>query len=139
MNKNTIIIAVLIIGVVSLYGANNYYHGKTVFGSARVPKVQSLPVVDEATQGREYRTRIRAVWQEYSKIKDSPDADAIARVQTEALGVTLPAGDKQAHLDLVLGLTLVEQGVRTHDEATAKKGYARLDNFVKENPWVTSQ
>lgn len=120
-------------------GNTNQNINGTVF-SAETPK-KEVP-----TQGT-YKTGVRDVLLPYLTLRKTLPALTDASRSTKESAATRTARDavlsllvtsesRDIHLELVLALTQIEQGILDKNVALWQQGETNLDSFLKKNPWA---
>jgi len=114
-----------------------------VSGSGQaVPDKPSNPPTEDGYQGA-----VKAALADFLAVRAELPADlgtdrgerelSVVRTAKAALaGVVVTADRRKSHLDLVLSLVRIEQGIGDKDAKLWKSGEDGLDAFVKDNMWL---
>jgi len=113
-----------------------------VAGCRRADSV-TTETTSENTQETEERVDMEALEASYqSSLKDilSPywETGQVNGLKDKLLALTVPPKYLKLHLSLVLGIDLVEEGAQASDESKVASGKKKIDDSVKEFPWIKS-
>lgn len=69
------------------------------------------------------------------KIESEKLLALVLKTKNDLLGLRVPAKYKDLHLDLILGLSFLEQGI-AGDEQKLKEGEDKLNKIIEDYPWL---
>jgi len=96
-----------------------------------------LPISHEELV-RNYEARAKAAVSEYNglEVKGSFTADEIRKVKDELLGLKVPAEFKELHVQLVLGLTKIEDSLAAGDAKIRTEGQKKIEQAKATYTWL---
>lgn len=85
----------------------------------------------------DYKKGVKNIWGQYQVIEPSPKKEKVLNLRDKLLGLTVPSEFSQAHLDFIIGLSLLEEGLKANNKTLMEKGRKRIEKFKQDNKWLT--
>lgn len=122
-----IIIAIALFAVVGCRRADSINTGTTP-GNTQETEER----VDMAALEASYQSSLNDILRPYW------ETEQVNGIKDKLLALTVPPKYLKLHLSLVLGINLVEEGTQAADESKVASGKKKIDDSVKEFPWIKS-
>lgn len=99
---------------------------------------QILPPISHEELVRDYERRAKAAVNEYSglEVKGNFTAGEIQKVKDDLLGLKVPAEFKDLHVQLVLGLTKIEDSLAAGDAKIQAEGQKKIEQAKAAYAWL---
>ena len=113
--------------------------GIFVYRKGNNGKVVQTSEVDIQKLAQDYKNGVMEIWSQYQAIEASPKKEGILSLRNKLLELTMPAEFKEAHLDFTIGLSLLEEGLKSGSNPLQEKGRKRIEKFKQDNAWLNSK
>lgn len=132
MKKTKIFFIISFIVVISIGSIGCGFKGISKFGENKQTEI-SNPELE-----KEYVNKVQEILADYMKKYDTLKNDQqewgslVTETQNKILEVTVPSKYKDFHLDLVLSLSLIKQGLSASDEKKLEESENKLKDLYKQ-------
>jgi hypothetical protein len=150
MKKNIIIVPAII---VLLLGTGIIFIMLTSKNkNTNIPPEENIPIISSAEQEKNYETDAGKIMKNYFQEKESITVadgtneaaavdnikwlDLLSKTKNNLLGLRVPVKYKDLHLNLILGLSFIEQGLRG-EKNKPEEGEEKISEATKTYPWLT--
>lgn len=146
MNKKIVIIILILV----ILGGSVFFIAELFRKPAVSLKVNKIEISPEELE-REYTDGVALIIKSYFenrktinleglrgealKIESEKLLALVLKTKNDLLGLRVPAKYKDLHLDLILGLSFLEQGI-AGDEQKLKEGEDKLNKIIEDYPWL---
>jgi len=108
---------------------------KTYNNTNRSVKNLAVPVSDE-----DYKTKVKAIFALYEARAQNKafSIENVSELKNQLLGLNVPAGFKNLHLNFVLALTRLEDYLNRKDEQVENSSFQMFNQLKADNSWLNN-